>query len=591
MNQGRIVREVCCDYQWKTVPLEEALTRITGAGRFCYSGAGPYDGNENVLKRLELEQSKAARRKTYRFWKKKPLQPFFSGPLRHLELWNIILPENYIPHATLPSTLTSLRLHYFSGAAIEFAHILTCCPLLEEFHGDKNGVLKMEGPWVPAQYNRCQPLRLRSLVLRNTKLRQSDLEDLLTLTPCLSELKLVELCSGTRTETLYGLSFVYSWSHLFHHLLSLPITLDSFQLSVQGQRMSETEVRQKTVDVCPGATEWSLYPAETTPGLLQELVSLPNIITTLELYTTAAQEWLSKSQCHHREAAGAFHLVNSYLCDSPHLLHLKIARIPLVYDDFDLHDRVRHYDLDSAVYIQSTDTQVIPLPERETFWTELPVHRRVWRCRKLRTLQIEMHGHGFYRLNKPVNSRLILGYIARVCPLLEQLEIVVPTYCGRDLDGDFYHPTLSFRLEGGLCLLSRLQHLRTLRVSWKNKKVDLECADFDLSWIAPSGRQTADRKRRKAVMALWASQLDREERAEAEAETTVTVECPGQDAALMEELRDLGLLSEVKMAMEEIDSGKVACFPTLEKVAFGLRLHRTPEHELQGLLRDTFQAS
>ena len=63
--------------------------------------------------------------------------------------------------------------------------------------------------------------------------------------------------------------------------------------------MSEAEVRRKTVDVCPHATERSLYLAETTPGLYQELVLLPNIITTLELYTVGIQDRLSLAQCYH----------------------------------------------------------------------------------------------------------------------------------------------------------------------------------------------------------------------------------------------------------------------------------------------------
>lgn len=460
--------------------------------------------------------------------------------------------------------MTSL---YFGGDAIDFAQILTCCSLLEEFRGIETNLLKLKGPWVPAQYDRRQTLRLRSLFLEKTKLRQTDLEDLLTLTPRLSQLKLIELHRGTTTVRLYGLGADYNWDRLFQHLLSLPITLDSFRFSVQGQLVSETEVRQKTIDVCPHATGWSLYPAETTPGLLQELVLLSNLITTLELYTKVIRDRLSITQCYHREVAGAFHLLHYYLCDSPHLLHLRIARIPVFYDDFDLHDRVRYYDLDTAVYIQS-DTQALPLTERETFWTKLPVHRRVWQCRKLQTPHIEMHGHGFYRLNRPINSRLIFGYTARVCPLLEELEIKVSTDCGRNLDGDYYLPTLSLRLEGGLCLLSKLRYLRALRVSWKNHRKDLECRDLDLSWIAPSGRQAADREKRRVAMEHWASQLGREERAEAEA--TITVERPGQDSALMEQLRDLGLLSEVKKTMEDIDSGEGVCFLHLRRLPLDL---------------------
>jgi hypothetical protein len=52
--------------------------------------------------------------------------------------------------------------------------------------------------------------------------------------------------------------------------------------------MEEYEVRQRTIDVCRKASEWFLLPAEVTPGLIQELVLLPNTIATLEIVTEGA---------------------------------------------------------------------------------------------------------------------------------------------------------------------------------------------------------------------------------------------------------------------------------------------------------------
>lgn len=51
----------------------------------------------------------------------------------------------------------------------------------------------------------------------------------------------------------------------------------------------------------------------------------------------------------------------------------------------------------------------------------------------------------------------------------------------------------------------------------------------------------------------------------------------------MKQLRDLGLLPEVKKTMEDIYSSEGMCLPALEKVAFGLRLHSTLERELKAL--------
>ncbi|KAF9156476.1 hypothetical protein BG015_004957 [Linnemannia schmuckeri] len=124
----------------------------------------------------------------------------------------------------------------------------------------------------------------------------------------------------------------------------------------------------------PGAGRFCYSGARLYDENEDVLGSLPNVITTLKLCTMVVQDRLSSTQYYHREVAGAFH----HLCDSPHLLHLPVVRFSLIYDDFDLHDRVRYYDQDSTVYIQFTDTQVLPHPECETFWIELPIHRRVW---------------------------------------------------------------------------------------------------------------------------------------------------------------------------------------------------------------------
>ncbi|KAF9142850.1 hypothetical protein BGX30_002040 [Mortierella sp. GBA39] len=98
------------------------------------------------------------------------------------------------------------------------------------------------------------PATLTSLKIaaENAKLRQSSLEDLLTL---------ARICRNSSFS---------AWRSA---------TLARIEV------MEEHQASQKMIDVCPKASEWSLLPAEVTPGLIQEMVFLPNIITTLEIVT------------------------------------------------------------------------------------------------------------------------------------------------------------------------------------------------------------------------------------------------------------------------------------------------------------------
>ncbi|KAF9126522.1 hypothetical protein BGW39_006569 [Mortierella sp. 14UC] len=210
VNQGHLLREVHWSNGWSAVTLDKALSKVPEAGRFCHICSGRFDEHENLLGRPEQQLSRQAPDKKHeRFRKTKRPHICFSGPLRYLlELWNIIILQDYVSRARFRTTLINLKNRYFSGSAIGFDQVLTCCLLLEEFHGDKNGILKMEGRWVPIGHDRLQPFRLKSLVLRNTKLQQSELEDLLAFSSRLTEFKLIQLSPCTHMDSIYGL---YIW--------------------------------------------------------------------------------------------------------------------------------------------------------------------------------------------------------------------------------------------------------------------------------------------------------------------------------------------------------------------------------------------
>lgn len=123
---------------------------------------------------------------------------------------------------------------------------------------------------------------------------------------------------------------------------------------------------------------------------------------------------------------------------------------------------------------------------------------------------------------------------------------------------------LHVQLEGGLCLLSKMEYLRTLKVERgargaQNERNDIQ--KFDVSWITSSGlnREKHRIQRRQAII-----QCTRQLETERQLEETCVLSTEsqhqkvhiddGQDEKLQESLQTLGLLSEVKKVIGSMDS-------------------------------------
>ncbi|KAG0279459.1 hypothetical protein BGZ95_001162 [Linnemannia exigua] len=571
MNWDRVYhRSLSWDWAWGSARLEKTLSKRLGASRIhCYGSR--YGGEGSVFCTSPIMRTMAKLQTKHEHSAEN-----FSGamsmfrPLREMELNNVLLPMDMTSQFRLPASLTSLKIvaEAYSLCKIRIDHILSDCPLLEIFHISKPGVLVIDDPWVPENHDRQRPFRLRSLVIKNAKIHQSNLEDLLTLTPSLQELKLISL---TKHDGRQPYSYVampgdakYDWKHLFEHLKSLPITLRAFQFSIYSrtgpnriETMEEYGIRQKTIDVCPEATEWCLLPTEVTPVLLQELVLLPNIITTLEIVTEGA--WCQTlCSAHGLSYKTGLHLIHQYLCDSPHLIHLKVIRAAILFEDLDLYNRARYEDLGLGGDRMWGDQELVSAHQGK---------RKIWACRQLETLQVQVHAHST-QLIWPVHSRIIFGYISAACPKLQELNIVVPNYCSSQWGPQVYRPRLFLQLDGGLCFLSSLDRLRKLKVIYGDEETrGVDCQEYELNWISPSGHRTKDRMRRAETMANWTLQLEAEETLERRfSYLSKSTTALGNDP--VDRLRNLGLLSEVKKAVEEMDGSDGGYLPSLERVSF-----------------------
>ncbi|KAF9081756.1 hypothetical protein BGX23_000472, partial [Mortierella sp. AD031] len=377
-----------------------------------------------------------------------------------------------------------------------------------------------------------KPLPLRSFTLVGLRIRQACLEKLVAVTPNLTELKLI------------GMGDDYLPSNPLHRLSRLLILpLKSFHYSVQSEIMNIDEIREKMVDVCPAVTEWSMTIHDILPTILHELEALPNVITTLDLVRpyNMTYDTCANSLAVMKNPA----ILHRFLCTSPHLLHLKGVKMNIyLFEGMDLHRRTGFLDLvkdNRYSYVDESDDAAAIVPG-------------VWACRGLRTLHLNLHGHGEHGLRYPVHSRIVFGYIAAACPRLEDLEISVMSECKKRGKFRNYFTDFCMRLEGGFCLLSRLEHLTTFRMDAHSIRQSSGCRLLDLNWIMAEGHQPQYREMRRNAIAGWREKLVQEKRLEKERLASDAVNAPVLSIAngdyteqgLAGQLKGLGLLSEVQ---------------------------------------------
>ncbi|KAG0221406.1 hypothetical protein BGX31_009920 [Mortierella sp. GBA43] len=145
------------------------------------------------------------------------------------------------------------------------------------------------------------------------------------------------------------------------------------------------------------------------------------------------------------------HALHKFMCRSPHLLHLKAPMVDFSIRWMDLEGILTPFGYTRARYLRSVQTfpTIHSIPA-----VPGSIHRTIWACRRLRTLHFScfMGNDG-----SAENSRVLFGYLSRVCPQLQDLE--------------FTRRCLTMQLEGGFCLLTRLHDLRRLKmVMWTEEQ-------------------------------------------------------------------------------------------------------------------------
>ncbi|KAG0216134.1 hypothetical protein BGX33_000471 [Mortierella sp. NVP41] len=614
MNQERVTREVVWDFRWNgTAKLDSVLPKVLGADRLEFIVVGDEansifnfpnrpaqklmttylqlyqdGGGEEVIPKKRGQYSFGIRRN----FQQHQLHSIFYHPLKELEavFYRFARDEyNLFPY---PKSLTTLKIEmgYSLESNFSLQFILKALPLLEYFHGVKGGGWHIAGPWVPPDHGRQQTLRLRALELYYPSFHQADLEQLLMVTPRLKTLKLVGVMGGRPEDATLGkVKPDYNRMQLFHHLKALSFTLDMLHFSLftpmPEDSMDDTDdddngdnegFNQMARELCPNLTEWSLWSPKTTSTLLKELETMPNVVTTLEVFWVNSM-MLGRNPCKYKNQWSTPRLIHQYLCASPHLLHLRTMRMQYMIGGMDLHRRSEFRQLS---------------PVHSYGWTEDPESIRpgIWACRKLRVLHMEIHDHDNVQISSAVNSRIIFGYLSRVCPKLEEIDIRAPYQCFLSRTSSPYSPGMCTQLEGGLCLLSRLPDLRKLRVCSEALVEAFGCGKVDLVWMTPAGNSRKERKRRQSVIATWGVKLEIEQTLEAERLQSGVAREPllasdeiPTDAEILDQLKDLGRLSEVKAVLEAMDVDGFRCLKRLTQLSLGSALAQRPEEVIKRL--------
>ncbi|KAG0217429.1 hypothetical protein BGX33_010614 [Mortierella sp. NVP41] len=578
LNQDRLGREVVWDEDWRSPAAKQSLKRLSGAKRLVlrcrqeksgrhvpdvYGALVTIENPPSTLSRILGRGNKAANTMD------------LDRPLRELVLVNAYdFKDDWKYPLPFPPSLVSLTIDNDDTYELDIGMILARCPLLESLHLLTTTTLRLQGQCtIRGKAALPDRLSLRSLVIGLFEGAPSWMEGLLTITPNLEELKLIDFTS-------YAFGESWNWPRFSKHLrsLSLPLTQFHYSYSTWRNTLTDEELEEMMFSICPNATERTLWLYHLTPTVVQGLMELPFALTSLEILLPTHPRCRSdgwKTYHNGQEIHYTARPLHQLLCESANLRHLKSLKMTYMTDFMDLHHRNEMYFSSSSSPWEQQDTSSLNIPG-------------IWVCRGLEELHLKLHFHGRGSVRDSHHSRITFGYVSRVCPWLRSLQVTFPHSCWFD-DGPSAgngvancHP---FILEGGMCLLSRLRYLERLRVECGRVK----CEVAELNWLCRSGRTAKHTERRWAIVGGWATKLEEEavmEAARLKTNSTVTNEVLGSgadDPELMAGLENLGLLRDVKEMVGEMDTNGFVCLPDLRQLACGFHLEQSPERELRSV--------
>ncbi|KAF9132305.1 hypothetical protein BGW39_000411 [Mortierella sp. 14UC] len=528
--------------------------------------------------------------------------------LTHLEVMDHITSVRWTPpvnHALMDDAGTIFR-----APLLDLMGIFSCCPLLQSLKlasTQINSPPMLDSPWVPVETSpkgrkvHFSTRSLETLIIEGFVFFHKDLEELLSVSPRMKVLKVINREARTRDGTsIFAKGFHrYTVEDLYKHLDRIGLVLETFHYSDHYLGLRNQD-HTKEIQRFSKSKEWTFVEGDLSPKLVQDLLTVPNVVTTLELLNVCDMYVVAKG-------------LHTYLCSSPHLIHLRAAKTPYPVELMDVHD---NYLLGQCKEIKTASTSsgrelvdngdatgeaVKEDQKTKQEEKEKQEKKGIWMCRNLETLHL-----GFKILSGPyckrdtINARIIFGYLTRVCPDLQELHLH-----SKDCRQPTPFPTL--RLKTGFCLLSQLQHLRQLDIGTLDAHLYpsgipqryLDENAFFRNWMFLGRREQLRLKKaeenmlflkapydRRSEVGRWRGLMEREDErvlardlemmsiawmgpgANAEGEATEEQEQgEGEEMSMLrEQLKRVGLLTDVWTMVRDMDTtaGFVSC-PNLER--------------------------
>ncbi|KAG0049394.1 hypothetical protein BGZ83_005802 [Gryganskiella cystojenkinii] len=361
-------------------------------------------------------------------------------------------------------TMTILRLdHDLMDGLVDFHQIAIACPDLEELYVEippvRNfyGVLPTSGKTATAVqkpndvfYSKIPTLkRLKVLELEIRYQRRSLMDVILEACPNITALRLAwdEEEDGFNRPDFY------------QHLAGLypAKTLESLDLASLGYAMTLREMN-RFLELFPDRTQWC-YGNPETYVFVRGVEARIECLTELEL---------SSSRTDRLGVVEFEETLHKILCKAPNLIHARCPNVRYdvshmdVNDVLEFHGGYRRRTLPKGVHQPRNDFLSGVITEDE------PRAAAIWVCRNLKTLQILIYAKSEREAEdgEVANGLVIFGYLSRVCPNLEELQ----------LKKQIFH----FGFPGGFCLLTRLHNLERLKITTKMMRMQVP---RDLNWI------------------------------------------------------------------------------------------------------------
>ncbi|KAF9934284.1 hypothetical protein FBU30_002702 [Linnemannia zychae] len=422
--------------------------------------------------------------------------------IQRLHLAGSLFPETrfYPLLPLLSETLTEIRMERIVHVDTHIGTILALCPWLRILHISCNNSTSRiiyntapHWPGTPDGINGMSMLRLEDLKIKHMHIDQEVLEAIITRSPHLRAIRLIELI-GERSLSAEGLPHRKNFIQLcadscprleIFHLSASRAVLTKGEwigITVKGNNLSRKNSGIKsTSGVALESTRlqnqlvpqvWQAYNNNNrlryalslsaqdihsgTSMLLQPIV---NSLTRLEILSTT-------EPLYQTPATALSHYLHEYLCSSPLLMHLVAPGVLYRSEYLELRGDIGEDGLYQPKHWDST-TSHPPVGVERT-------EKRVWACRRLQTLHI-FFGSTPQEEASAATSRTLFGYIARVCPDLQELVI--------------RKTALHIELDGGMCLLTRLHKLQRLTVAslMHATKFGLQ----DIEWMAKTNAAEA----------------------------------------------------------------------------------------------------